>query len=318
MAGRDAGARPDAASARELAGRWLQSHRLAMWDSLRRLLRTPLPTLMTLMVIGIAMALPAWLFLLLSGLTDLRPISEEATISVYLKARETEQAETLLSHVRLMPQVQDAVLVTADQAMQEFERYSGLGDVLATLDENPLSAYLLVTPAAGSPGQIESLRSELERQAGVESAVLDMLWVQRLFSLLQLLVRCVEMLAVVLGLAVVLAVGNTVRLAIEARRDEIRIVKLVGATDAFVRRPFIYTGLWFGLGGGLVAALLVLASLWLLSAPLRATADLYQELDLVFSVSPAFLLSLLGGGAFLGGLAAWLVTQRYLLQIRPS
>lgn len=318
MARRESGARQRVTAVRDLIGSWSQNHWLVMRHSLLRLLRTPASTLMTLLVIGIAMALPAWLYLLLASLRDLQPLEGETTISVYLEAMPTSEAEAVLRQARLLPRVAEARLLTADDALAEFERHSGLGDLLSTLDENPLSAVLLIEPLVAVADELEPLKAELQALQGVESVVLDLAWLQRLFALLQLLGRAVTLLAVVLGAAVVLVISNTIRLSVEARRDEIQIIKLVGATDAFVRRPFLYTGLWFGLGGGLMAMLLVVVSLWLLSAPLRAVTRLYPGLNLAIDISPMFFLLLLGAGALLGMLAAWLVTLRHLSRVQPS
>lgn len=317
MARSESGATQRSAAATGYIGSWFWNHWLVMWNSLRLLLNTPFATLMTLMIIGIAMALPAWLYLMLASLGDLQPLSREASISVYLEPMASGEREGILSRVRLMQEVADVRLVTEEEALAEFERYSGMGDVLASLDENPLSAFLLVKPVTSIPEEIEALVAELQEEPGVDAAVLDLVWLNRLFALLQLLNRALLLLALVLGTGVVLVVSNAIRFNVEARRDEIQILKLVGATDAYVRRPFLYTGLWFGIGGGLAAAVLILLSLWLLSAPLSTVTRLYPGLDLGAGISASFLLLLFGIGGLLGVLAAWLVAHRHLSAIQP-
>jgi cell division transport system permease protein len=296
---------------------WRDHHRLSAADSLKRVLDRPVSSLLTWLVIGIALALPAALNV---ALDNARAVSgswdSPAQISLFLQDAVAEpEAAALQAELAARGDVAGARLVTRQAALEEFAALSGFADVLASLEENPLPNLVLVTPADGVPP--EDLRAELEARAGVAQAVLDMAWVQRLNSLMELFRRAVLALAGVLLLGVVLILGNTIRLAIENRREEIVIVKLVGGSNAFVRRPFLYTGLWYGVGGGAVAALLVLAALWLLDEPVRALARLYQSDFLLRGIGLIGSMQLVLLGGVLGLAGAWLAVSRHLGAIEP-
>ena len=316
------GARREGASTRRtrLVDRyraWRDHHRLSAADSLQRVLDRPLSSLLTWLVIGIALALPAALNV---ALDNARTVSgswdSAAQISLFLEDAVGEaDAAALRAELAARGDVAGASLVTREAALEEFATLSGFADVLASLEDNPLPNLVLVTPADGVPP--EALRGELEARDDVAQAVLDMAWVQRLNSLMELSRRAVGALAGVLLLGVVLILGNTIRLAIENRREEIVIVKLVGGSNAFVRRPFLYTGLWYGVGGGAVAALLVLAALWLLEGPVHELARLYQSDFQLSGIGLIGSMQLVLLGGLLGLAGAWLAVSRHLGAIEP-
>ena len=192
-----------------------------------------------------------------------------------------------------------------------------VADVLASLDENPLPDLVLVTPASQGGEAASALREELQATPEVAQAVLDMEWLQRLNSLMELSRRLVLAVGGLLVLGVVLILGNTIRLAIESRREEIVVVKLVGGSNAFVRRPFLYTGLWYGVGGGVFAATLVALSLWFLSAPVDQLAALYQSGFQLSGLGIMGALNLVILGGLLGLTGAWLAVARHLVEIEP-
>jgi cell division transport system permease protein len=190
--------------------------------------------------------------------------------------------------------------------------------VLASLQGNPLPHLILVSPLEGaSQASTAALRSELEGYPDVAQAVLDMQWLQRLNGLMLLGRRVVWAVGVLLVLGVLLILGNTIRLAIESRREEIVIVKLVGGSDAFVRRPFLYTGLWYGVGGGLFSALLVGASLWFLQEPVSELARLYHSDFRLRGLGIMGGLNLIILGGLLGLAGAWLAVSHHLGEIQP-
>ena len=296
---------------------WRDHHSLSAADSLRRVLEHPGSSLLTWLVIGIALALPAALNV---ALENAREISgnwdSPAQISLFLNQSATrEMAQSLQSELVGRGDVASARLVDKTAALAEFAELSGFADVVASLDENPLPNLVLVTPATGV--EPSDLQSELVVLDAVEQAVLDMAWVQRLNNLMDLSRRLVLGLAGILVLGVVLILGNTIRLAIENRREEIVIVKLVGGSNAFVRRPFLYTGLWYGVGGGLFAALLVLAALFFLDEPVRNLARLYQSSFELSGIGLIGSLQLVLLGGLLGLLGAWLAVSRHLGAIEP-
>jgi cell division transport system permease protein len=300
---------------------WQLHHKLSAGDSLRRLLASPISSLMTWLVIGIALALPVGLGV---ALENARQVSvgwdNSAQISLFLRAEiSLEAAERLRTQLDGSPAIELARLVSREQALDEFRQLSGFDEILAHLDENPLPNLLLITPDKDLTSvQVADLQASLLEQPGVERALLDMEWVQRLNALMKLFQRAVWVVGAVFALGVLLVIGNTIRLAIENRRDEILVVKLVGGSNAFVRRPFLYTGFWYGLGGSVFAWIVVGVSLWWLRDPLATLAVLYQsELSLQgLGVSGGLRLLALGG--LLGLLGAWLSVSRHLSNIEPS
>ena len=316
------GASQSRTTLRDRVRAWLQHHRLSARDSLRRLLYNPLASVLTWLVIGIALALPVSLFV---ALDNVRSVSGQwdspAQISLFLRAEMSLQAARQLE-LRLVawPGVAKTRLVSRQDALLEFQQLSGFGDVLQNLDDNPLPNLILVTPADEflHSEKAAGLQAQLQEEAGVERALLDMAWVQRLNALMHLSQRLVLVLAAILALGVLLVIGNTIRLAIENRRDEIVVVKLVGGSDAFVRRPFLYTGLWYGLGGAMLAWLTVSLALWGLRSPLSALSLLYQSGFQLQGLGPMGGLQLLLLGALLGLSGAWLAVARHLRKIQPG
>jgi cell division transport system permease protein len=321
MAGRREGASHSRASWGDRYESWLRHHSLSAADSLRRLRERTAASLLTWLVIGIALALPVGLSV---ALDNVRLLSagwdDPARISLFLAIDVSEDdARQLQLKLAARDDVAALRFVSRADALQEFSEMSGFADVLESLEQNPLPHLLIVSPvpAADPVDAVAALAAELEALPAVQQAVLDMQWVQRLNSLMQLGQRLVLALGSLLVLGVLLVLGNTIRLAIENRREEIVVVKLVGGSDAFVRRPFLYTGLWYGLGGGLVAWLAVTAALWLLEQPVETLAMLYQNqfhlqgLGLLRGLE----LTLMGGGLGLGG--AWLAVARHLRDIEP-
>jgi cell division transport system permease protein len=299
---------------------WVRHHRLSAADSLARVMDKPLASLMTWLVIGIALALPVALDVALDNAGTLSEGWDSPTqISLFLGDDVSDaQALDLAKELGAREDVAATRFVSREDALEEFSTLSGFGDVLSSLDDNPLPSLLLVDPAPGlDSAATGSLRSELGEHPQVAEAVLDMEWLQRLNSVMALARRLVLAMGALLVLGVVLILGNTIRLAIENRRDEIVIVKLVGGSNPFVRRPFLYTGLWFGVGGGIMAALLVSGALWYLNGPVAELAALYHS---DFSLGGlglmgALNLVLLGGGLGLAG--AWLAVTRHLAEIEP-
>lgn len=301
---------------------YLDHHRKVARDSAQRLWRTPVASLMTWAVMGVALALPLALLLLLNSLQGVSAGWESsARITAYLAMDvAVEQARTAADEVNSDGRVLSVQLVERDQALAEFRASSGLNDALDFLDENPLPHTLLITPqdSARSAEGVRALVTFVEGMEGVEQVQVDLGWLQRLNAMTNILARAVWALALLLGGAVILVIGNTVRLAIESRRDEILVAKLVGGTDAFVRRPFLYTGAWFGLGGGVVAWLLIQMSLWWLHGPIKRLAGLYHS---EFALQgPGFdgALALIIIAMLLGWLGAWLAVKRHLDDIEPG
>jgi cell division transport system permease protein len=297
----------------------MRHHRLSAADSLYRVLDKPLSSVLTWLVIGIALALPVGLNVALDNVDHLSSAWDSpAQISLFLREDlEADRARQFQQALAAREDIAGARYVSREEALAEFSELSGFADVLASLDENPLPDLVLVTPAGQGGEAASALREELQATPEVAQAVLDMEWLQRLNSLMELSRRLVLAVGGLLVLGVVLILGNTIRLAIESRREEIVIVKLVGGSNAFVRRPFLYTGLWYGVGGGVFAATLVALSLWFLSAPVDQLAALYQSGFQLSGLGIMGALNLVILGGLLGLTGAWLAVARHLVEIEP-
>lgn len=301
---------------------YLLSHVHSLFHSLGRMARAPWTTLMTVAVIGIALALPAGLYVLLQNLQAAGAgWQHDARISLFLhRTLPLEEAAALAERLRGWPEVAAVTLVTPEAALEEFRRLSGFEAALEALGENPLPAVVVVQPRleARDAARLQALLERLRQQAGVERAQLDLAWVQRLFALMEIGRRGVLVLGLLLSLAVLLVVGNTIRLAIENRREEIEVQKLVGATDGFIRRPFLYGGMLHGLAGAVLAWLLVQLAVLALAGPVRHLAVLYRSELTLQGLGAGVTLLLLACGALLGLAGAWLAVARHLREIEPA
>ena len=230
------------------------------------------------------------------------------------------QTDRLARELKDWPRIAEVRILHRDQALKEFQEFSGFGSALETLDENPLPNVLELRPAsADTPGQdYEALLDDLRRLPEVELAQLDLQWVRRFGALMDMGRRGILVVGALLGLAVLLIVGNTIRLDIQNRREEIEVSKLIGGTDAFIRRPFLYTGLWYGLLGALLAWILVGLGFWLVDEPARRLAGLYDSSFLLSGLSWQGTGILLLTGIALGLAGSWLAVGRHLSAIEPT
>lgn len=305
---------------RKRFGAWAAHHQLVAVETLIRLLKNPLGSLLTWMVIAIALTLPGALWMALDNMEQLSGrFQESGRITLYLTpGTELVQAQALEQRIAGLPDVAGTELIDADTALADFREHSGLQEALEFLPENPLPSVILVEPPLGlAHDPLMTLVSQLQSYQLVDSVQLDMAWVERLQALLALAERLIWVLGVLLALAILLVVGNTIRLAIAARVDEIRVVKLVGGTNAWVRRPFLYTGLWFGMVGGLLAWLLLILCWALLQGPVAGLAELYGSGFDLRPLSAGAAMTLLLAAMILGWLGAWWSVSRHLDQIEP-
>lgn len=300
---------------------YARRHAQVLRATLVQLVRTPLASAMTIGVIGITLALPTGLYVLIANLERMSAgIDAGGQISLFLK-RDTSDAaaQKLAERVQRMRAVARVDYISREQALAEFKRLSGFGDALGLLDRNPLPAVLTVHPNKGAnPEAVEALLRDLRALDAVESAQLDLEWVRRLRAILGLAQRAVFVLAGLLGLAVLLTVGNTVRLAILNRRDEIEVMKLMGGTNAFIRRPFLYAGFLQGLLGASAAWLILALVLWFLEAPMAELAALYGNDLRIEGLTRTGTAYLLTAGALLGWLGSRISVGRHLRAIEPT
>jgi cell division transport system permease protein len=298
------------------------NHLHVFFASLGRIWRAPFASLMTASVIGIALALPAGFYTLLQNLQQLSGGWDGAArISLYLKDKvEPDRAEQLAGQLGSDSRIDKVRVIDKEAALAEFKTLSGFGDALDALDSNPLPTVIVVTPVVDTenPQAVETLLEELAGKPDVELAQLDLQWVKRLYTIMNLVQRGLIIIAGMLGLAVVLVIGNTIRLDIQNRRSEIQVNKLIGATNGFIRRPFLYTGFWYGLLGGLTACVLVVTAFSTLQGPARRLAGLYDSGFTLLNLGFGNGTLLVAIAITLGYLGSWLAVGRHLRDIEPG
>ncbi len=299
--------------------RYLTLHADNLVGAVGRVAERPLGSLMTILVIAIALVVPAGLRVMVDNARALSGTWEGvADFTVYLEmAVDEETAEMLAQRVAQRPDVDQAELVTRSDALEDFRAYSGFGEALDLLDDNPLPHALVVRPA-GTGANLETLVADLDSLEETALVQLDTAWLERLRAILELARRVVDVTTVLLSLAVIAIIGNTIRLEIGNRREEIEIVKLVGASDGYIRRPFLYLGLCYGVGAGVLAALIVVLGLGLVAAPARALMGLYGSNYRLAGLGVGDTALLLGIGAFLGWAGAGIAVARHLRDVEPS
>ncbi|UCB54465.1 MAG: cell division protein FtsX [Thiotrichales bacterium] len=301
---------------------YLTHHLQMLIASLGYLTRQPVSTLMTSAVIAIALALPAGLYIALDNASRISADWDGSTlISLFLKPEVSiQQAEKLASRLRKSAEIEAVSIIDRDQGLKQFQKISGFGDAIEFLDDNPLPHVITVQPVVDQqrPDKVVHLVKKLQSENLVELAQLDMQWVKRLYTLLDLAQRGVWIVGSLLALAVLLIIGNTIRLDIQNRREAIEVSKLIGASDGFIRRPFLYTGLWYGISGGLLAWLLIAVSLGILENPVQELAVLYHSSYELTGLSSSDLASLILISCALGLGGSWLAVGRHLSDIEPS
>jgi len=296
-------------------------HLQALFGALGRLSRAPLATMLTLMVIGVALALPAGLALLVNNLRSATgDLGNAVDFTVHFKlGTPIERVEQIAKGARDHAGIASVTVTNASQALEEFKQASGFGDALSALEDNPLPHHLVVRPekSASGPTEVENLRRYFAAFPEVDIVQLDLDWIRRLHSMLDVLKRVLWLVVAVLGLGVLAVIGNTIRLEIQHRRPEIEVTKLVGGSNAFVRRPFLYTGLFYGLFGALLAALIVTGGLVYLDQAVGELSAQYGGRFRLAGLEVQGLGILVGVGAGLGWLGALISTGRHLRAIEP-
>lgn len=299
---------------------WLAQHRLALGLILGRFARAPLSGLLAMMVIGVVLSLPLGLYTLVENVRVLAGnVRLEPQLTLFLSpGASADSAKQIESKLKGLAAIGQFRFIPRDQALQELLQGAGLADVAAGLDKNPLPDAFVIEPQNLNPAALESLRNDLLKWPKVDSVLLDTVWAKRLDAMLRLGRDFALLLAALLGFALVVVTSNTIRLQILSQRDEIEISKLIGATDAFIRRPFLYHGALQGLSGGLAAWLIVVLGLQLLNAGVADLAQLYAAQFLLQSLGAREFLGLLLFSSTLGWLGAFLAVGRHLRQIEAS
>lgn len=298
---------------------WWWNHVDALRTTLARLLRTPVATLLNVSVIGVALALPVGLYVVIVNLEGLaRSLGSDPQLSVFL-ALDAGPAEVKRIAARLQqhPTVREARYVPRAEALKELKASTGLADVVDSLPGNPLPDAFVVLPRDPSPEALEKLRDEVRGWPQVSHVQLDAEWARRLEAGLKAALLAVSLLATLFGFALVAVTFNTIRLQILTRREEIEVSKLIGATDSFIRRPFLYYGALQGLAGGLAAWAIIWAGVYVLNGALAELSRLYAAQIALRHLGVEDSGSLLAFSAALGWFGSWLSVNRHLAAIEP-
>lgn len=301
---------------------YLGHHLRVAFASLGRLYAQPAATLMTAAVIAIALALPTGLYIALANVGQLSSDWDGSTqISLFLHEDvKLAAAKKLKQRLEKHKHIKNIELIDKDKGLEQFKEVSGFGDAIKYLDDNPLPIVLVVQPRimANQPDVTARLVKELGRNKLVELAQLDVQWVKRLYTFLEIANRSILVIGVMLAIAVLLVVGNTIRLDIQNRREEIEVSKLIGASDAFIRRPFLYVGFWYGVFGGLLAWVITLLSMMLMEQPIHKLALLYHSDFRLNGLGFGSTVLLILISCALGLTGSWIAVSRHLKEIEPS
>lgn len=299
---------------------WALRHVSTCVGALGRLAQQPFANLMTVLVIAVTLALPAAMHLIIKNAQSISGNLENALdFSVYLTTNTTlAEAKNLVKIIEQRADVASVTFVSAEEGLEEFKKHSGFGSALDHLAGNPLPHTLVVRPSGANTAQsMNLLHEELSNLPETDLVQVDTEWVQRFLAILDMLQRAIAMGGVLLGVAIVVVIGNTIRLDIQNRREEIEVTKLIGASNAFVRRPFLYTGLWYGLGGGLLALGLVAYGLYALEGPITRLAGLYNSGFRALGLDLQESLAIVGVGVLLGLTGSWIAAARHMRRIEP-
>ncbi|WP_111745794.1 permease-like cell division protein FtsX [Salinisphaera orenii] len=298
-------------------GRWFEAHGRCLRSSLDHIARRRLASALTIVVIGITLALPTGLFIAAKNLAQITANWQQSvTVSLYLSPN--ADGPTLTQQLGDKPNIASAEFVSARQGLAELKKHSDLGPALDALGRNPLPAVIRIHPRPGiASEQVQSLAKQLGQRSDVARARLDAGWIRRLNAIVDLATRAAVVVAILLGCAVLFIVGNTIGLEIENRRDQIEVMKLLGATDAFIRRPFIYGGLCYGLFGGLVGLVILGAAALALHSPLNDLVAAYNGQLSIVALSATGALTMVAIGMALGWVGSVFASTRRLAAIEP-
>jgi len=300
---------------------WLGRHARTASSSFSRLVHQPFASLMIVLVIAVTLAIPAAMNLAIKNFTAISSGWDDALdFSVFLDTGvSASEAEALASLISQRADVDDVRLITAEQALAEFKEQSGFGSALDHLPDNPLPHTLVVRPSpANTPQSMTLLREELDSLPETALVQVDTEWVQRFHAILEIVRQAIMIGAGLLGAAIIVIIGNTIRLEIQNRRDEIEVTKLIGASNAFVRRPFLWSGFWFGLFGSALALGLVQYGLYLLQPTVTRLAGLYQSGVTMLTLDLRDSFAIIGIGVALGLVGSWLAAARHMRSIEPK
>ncbi len=294
---------------------WLTHHLHSLKIAAQRFRDAPLATLLTILVIGVAVAMPSGLYVLLSNLDRAAGgVKPQIELTLFLKTDVPEnKSKALAADLAKQPDIAGVVFISKAEGIRKLEA-AGLSDITAGLPENPLPDTLILTPQQTNPEALDALYNRLTKLDTVQQVVMDADWVKRLTALMGLGKNLVLLLAALFGLALAAITANTIRLQIYAQQDEIEVAQLIGATDRFIRRPFLYYGGIQGLVGGIAGWLILLLGGALIESSVAQVATAYGASFTLNSLNLAELIPLLGLSTLLGWLGAYFSVNQALRQ----
>lgn len=304
---------------RERLGAWRDQHLYGFFSSLGRLAARPLATALTVLVLGFALALPLLFWLAFDNVREVSGgLREAREVTAFLQPGiDADNATGLAADLRRRADVAAVLVRTPEQGLAEFRQLAGFGAALDVLQGNPLPSVLVITPGALADADDPRLLADLRADTRVDLVQYDAAWRRKLSDIIHFGERLLAVLAALLGVATLLVIGNTVRMDIQARSAEVSVMQLIGASNGFVRRPFLYSGLWYGLLGGVFALAVVGAVELALAAPLGRLLDSYGHRFALRGIGAGAALVVVAGGALLGWLGAFAVVARHLAAGRP-
>ena len=299
---------------------YLLHHLQSLLFSLGKIYQSPATTIMTVAVIGITLSLPGGFYLFLKNIDAISGDFRSTTqISLFLDLKTSEQkARDLAQDIAAMPEVTATSFISREESLEAFRRDSGFGKSIDSLSSNPLPHTIVVEPGDIDSFAVRNLQNSLQAIAEVDIAKLDTEWLERLYTIIEIARRSVVMITLLFACAVLLIIGNTIRLDIQNRYQEIIVTKLIGATDAFIRRPFLYGGIWYGLFGGILSWLIVEIGYLVISGPLARLNLLYKSEMSLITFSLQDFIVLIAGSTLLGLAGSWIAVARHLNQIEPT
>jgi len=301
---------------------YLLNHAHGLFSSLGRLSRSPFSSVLTVLVLAVAISLAGCFYIVVANIQQLTGnLQASNQMSLFLRDNISDAAgQKLADQLKQNANVEGIKFITKQQAMDEFKAHSGFGDALKALDSNPLPSVIQVLPKNTLQGsaEIEQLMSEFKQLQQVDFVQVDMQWVERVQTIILIASRGVTVVSILLGFAVTFITGNTIRLELQNRQDEVFISKLVGATEAFIQRPFLYTGFWLGFIAGFLAWLIITIMLLILETPVEKLSTLYNgSFELLFLSFSEFILMIMIA-AILAVIGSWAVLHHQLRQIKPQ
>lgn len=300
---------------------WRSHHRLVATQSIKRLISTPISSVLTMLVLAIAITLPAALNIAITNVAQLTgQANDHVQMSLYLQNGISDsEGRKLATQIAGWDSVTSTRYVSPQEAKDSFKAMEGFAEIIDSLPQNPLPGVVVAIMSEQSltVNQAERLRKKATALEGVATAKIDLEWLQKLHAIIGLAQQVAAVLTALLAIGVVLVVGNTIKLAIDSRREEIIVTKLIGATNAFVRRPFLYMGLWFGIGGALMALTLINICKYALTSAIESLSLVYGGDIVLAGLGFTNSITLVLMGAMLGWLGAWLAASQHIRALEP-